>query len=162
MCNFTTMKAKDLTNRSLIDQAHFGSFIIHKEQNMIIEKHNGTLLADSLIKFLIKKELNTDFSKNFNYLIDLRNSFFTKRTDKIQELIVHISKNHNYLFNNKIAFITQTNEQYAMASIFKMLSPTNPKNIHIFNYIDEAAIWLNSKLKIDDLNNIICSLTPSS
>lgn len=131
------------------------SFKIFKKHNIIIEKHYGPISFSCIIDLIKNMELNEDFSVDFNYLIDIRNCTFEQRSNKIQELITHITVNYSYLMRRKIAIIAKTNEQYSMASIFKTLCPNDPKNIHIFTYIDEAAIWLNPDINIKDLNKSI-------
>lgn len=133
---------------------------ILKEHNLIIEFHSGNLDLDSFINFVLKITHDPLFSRDMNYLIDMRNTVITAPTDDIEKYNFFTETNFKTERKRKVAILTNSPNQMVFATLFKNLNTQKLKVIEIFSTDEKATDWLNSSHKKEIMDVLGALMNP--
>jgi hypothetical protein len=129
-----------------------------EDHGIIVEKHIGLIDLDKLKQFMFKKKHDPKFSSDLHYLIDIRETQFSRSIEKVRDFIDFISYNHSEILNQRIAFLTSESEQVAMTTVFQMLYKGNRQRVRIFSTIELALLWLNVDMNETEAEEVISNL----
>jgi len=76
------------------------TYQILKSHHLILEKHKGMIDGVKLAKFLQVKELDKNFSADYDYLVDLRETSFSKNVQKVQDFVSYFRNNHKNILTH--------------------------------------------------------------
>lgn len=118
------------------------NYIILPEKNLIIEFHDGLIIAELLIEYKKKQATHQDYSPNRNFLVDLRFAEFTRRADKVQKYVNYLSNHNEIAGARNVALLADRPDPVVMGTLYQNMQSTLPQNLQIFATMENAIRWL--------------------
>jgi len=131
------------------------NFVILSEKNLIIEFHDGTILAEFLITYKKKQALHKEFSPHHNLLVDLRYAKFTKRVDKVQKYVNFLEHHHEIAGTRNVALLADSPDPVVMSTLYQSMQSNLPQNLKIFASLENAIQWLGADIRVEKVNTIL-------
>lgn len=118
------------------------NYIILPEKNLIIEFHDGLIIAELLIEYKKKQATHQDYSPNRNFLVDLRFAEFTRRADKVQKYVNYLSNHNEIAGARNVALLADRPDPVVMGTLYQNMQSSLPQNLQIFATMENAIRWL--------------------
>lgn len=120
-------------------------FIILPEQKLIMENISGLLTINNITSHRKLLYNHTNFSPDYNFLLDLRDAKIDITMEQFNAYINHLSSKGNIFKKRKSAFLVKNANQMVFANEFKKFEGKIPVETNIFTKLDDAIEWLDLK-----------------
>lgn len=118
-------------------------YIIFSEYELIIERIEGVLNLENLVKIKADQNADTEFNPAYNLLTDIRSTevYFPKKD--LEMYTDFLEKHPLTQSGRKFALLTATPIQVAIASLIQSKTRHLPQRMEIFSSLKAALSWLN-------------------
>jgi hypothetical protein len=138
------------------------NYVILSEKNLIIEFHDGLIIAELLIEYKKKQASHKDYSPDRNFLVDLRFAEFTKRADKVQKYVDYLSNHSEIAGVRNVALIADSPDPVVMGKLYQYMQSSLPQNLQIFATMENAIRWLDLDISAKTAFEILDELRTQS
>lgn len=134
---------------------------ILKKSSLIIEYHEGLFTLEGIIGFRKKQALDTEFSSDYNILMDLSNTEIAGSIEEVKNYVKFYIDNKNIVGERSMAVLTNTPNQVFYTTLFEQHNNQLPQKTKIFSTIGAALRWLNANIAESKVVDILKDLRKS-
>lgn len=134
------------------------SYCILKDENLIVEYHEGVTTLQDLIAFRMQQGTDVNFSPTYNLISDIRNLTFDAAPSDIDAFAAFHKQNPNLIGKRKNAVLTETPDQVVLVTMFDSSHIDLLQSIHIVSTISAAISWVRTGLSVATINSILDDL----
>lgn len=128
------------------------------ERNVVIEFHEGHIIAEHLIEYKKKQASHKEYSASLNFLVDLRFAKFTGRADKVRKYVDFLANHRNVVGARKVALVADSPDPVVMGTLYQNMQSSLPQDLKIFASIENALRWLDLDMSTASVLRILQEL----
>lgn len=146
----------------MVENSYKVGFLVLPEKKLIIEYHQGLIIIDALIEYKKQQAAHPDFSPNYDILVDLTKTVFSRKPKNIEKYIDYLSKHTEIAGLRKVALLADGPDSVVIATLYQQMHGKLKQEPRIFSTLEIALDWLRCDITAENVSGILDTLRMSS
>jgi hypothetical protein len=142
----------------MAEGSYKAAFLVMPERKLIVEYHQGIIIIDTLIEYKKRQAAHPDFSPNYDILVDLTKTIFSRKPKNIERYINYLFEHEEVAGVRKVALFVDGPDSVVIATLYQQMHGKLNQVPQIFSTLEIALDWLRSDMTVEDVSGILDSL----
>lgn len=135
------------------------SYKVFPDKRLVLEFHAGIGTFERLKAFKLVEAADSNFSHNYDTLIDIRNTTIDGDRKDVNRYIEFAAAHGGVSGKRKMAVLTDTPKHVVFFTFMNMFSIALPQSMKLFSTPEAAISWLGDPLGYDEVNSCLQALS---
>ena len=134
------------------------SYKVFPDKRLVLEFHEGIGTFERLEAFKLNEAEDSNFSHNYDTLIDIRNTVIDGDRNDVKRYIEFAIAHGGVSGKRRMAVVTDTPKHVVFFTFMNMCAIALPQNMKLFSTPEAAISWLGDPLSYNEVNTCLQNL----